>query len=215
MISFTFDDGWKNQYTRALPILEENEQKGTFYIITKMPASMFAEGEGRMTKEEVLATAKLGHEIGAHSRTHPHLQISMPWKVRDEVRGSKVDLESWGLNVETFCYPYGRRNWYVDSVVKNAGYLGARLADGEYATAETNKFALEARCLVDDTTLEEVIGWIKEANGRWLILVFHQIESNPPRWGITPELFKQISDYVKNEQLKVVTVAEGIKKLYA
>lgn len=213
MISLSFDDGWKNQYTRAFPILEEYGLKGTFYIISKMPEYMLSEGEGRMTDTEIHGIAQAGHEIGAHSQTHPHLQLCMPWKVKREVVGSKQDLESRGFNIETFCYPYGRRNWYVDRVVEQAGFIGARLADGEYTIPATDKYHLEAKCLRNFTTFEEVRKWIDATNDRWLILVFHQIENNPPGWGISPKLFQDICAYIKEQQLQTVTISEGIRKL--
>ncbi len=213
MISITFDDGWKNQFTRALPVLEKYDLKGTFYIISRMPNYMLHEGEGRMSQEEILDLQNRGHEIGAHSQTHPHLQISMPWKVRKEVRGSKKDLENRGLKIETFCYPYGRRNWFVDRVVASSGFAGARLADGKYNTKATDRFHLEAKCLRDFTTFEEAKMWIDNTYNKWLILVFHQIEPNPGGWGTEPVLFEKICAYIKEKNLEVVTVREGLKKI--
>ena len=213
MISITFDDGWKNQYTRAFPVLDRYGIKGTFYIISRMPEYMLHEGEGRMNDEEIRILSNKGHEIGAHSQTHPHLQISMPWKVRREVEGSKKDLEDRGFKIEAFCYPYGRRNWFVDRVVANFGFLGARLAHGEYNTNTTDKFHLEAKCLRNFTTLEEVKNWIDNAMDKWLILVFHQIENNPPGWGVEQGMLEDICRYIKYKNLEVVTVSEGIRKL--
>lgn len=213
MISLTFDDGWKNQYTRAFPVLEKYGLKGTFYIISRMPEFMLHEGEGRMMDEEIKILQERGHEIGAHSQTHPHLQLCLPWKVRKEVKGSKKDLEDRGFNIETFCYPYGRRNWFVDKIVANSGFLGARLAHGEYNTQKTDRFHLEAKMLRNFTTFEEVKGWIDSTDNRWLVLVFHQIEPNPGGWGIEPELFEKICVYIKEKNLEVVTVNEGLKKI--
>jgi peptidoglycan/xylan/chitin deacetylase (PgdA/CDA1 family) len=213
MISITFDDGWKNQYSRGLPILDKYGIKGTFYIISRMPEFMLHEGEGRMVQSDIVELAEKGHEIGAHSQTHPHLQLSWPSKVKKEVRGSKKDLEDRGFNIKTFCYPYGRRNWYVDRVVANSGFSGARLAHGGYNTNETNRFGLEAKCLRDFTSFEEVKNWIDDINNRWLILVFHQIEENPPGWGTTPGLLEDICKYIKENNLESVTISEGIEKM--
>jgi peptidoglycan/xylan/chitin deacetylase (PgdA/CDA1 family) len=213
MISLSFDDGWKNQYTRAIPILDKYNLKGTFYIITTMPDYMLREGEGRMSTEDIKKLASSGHEIGAHSQTHPHLQFSLPNKIKTEVQGSKKDLENLGLSIKTFCYPYGRRNWLVDKIVGKSGFLGARLAQGGYNTINTNRFHLEAKCLRNFTTFEEVKSWIDNAGEKWLILVFHQIENNPPGWGIEPELFQEVCAYIKRSDLEVVTIAEGLKKL--
>ena len=100
----------------------------------------------------------------------------------------------------------------MDRVVASSGFTGARLADGEYNTTATDNYHLEAKCLRDFTTLEEVKKWIDAIDNRWLVLVFHQIEDNPPGWGTSPQLFKDICDYIKQKQLEVVTIDQGIKK---
>lgn len=213
MISLTFDDGWKNQYTRALPILERLNLKGTFYVITQMPEYMLEEGEGRMIIDEWVDLNQKGHEVGAHSRTHPHLQFCMPNKLKREILGSKNDLLKIGIEAKTFCYPYGRRNFIVDSIVRSSGFEAARLAEGNYNNKKTSKFNLNAFCLRDFTTFEEVIKMIdySKMNNLWLILVFHQIEPNPTSWGTSPELFEKICEYINNKKYQVVTVEDGIK----
>ncbi len=174
---------------------------------------MLHEGEGRMDQVHIQELADKGHEIGAHSQTHPHLQLCWPAKVKREVQGSKKDLEDRGFTIKTFCYPYGRRNWYVDRIVARSGFTAARLADGGYNTSSTNEFALEAKCLRNFTSFEEVKDWIDNINNRWLILVFHQIEENPPGWGTTPGLLEDICKYIKEKELEVVTISEGIEKI--
>lgn len=213
MISLTFDDGWKNQYIRALPILEKYNFKGTFYIISRMPEFMLQEGEGRMTQEDINDLSNKGHEIGAHSQTHPFLDQCTYDNATKEILGSKEDLEKKGLNIKTFCYPYGNTSSSVSSIVEQSGFLGARLAEGGYNTVSTNRFNLEAKCLRDFTSFEEVKNWVDSINNRWLILVFHQIESNPGGWGTEPELFEKICHYIKEKNLEVVTINEGLNKI--
>ncbi len=213
MISLSFDDGWKNQYTRAVPVLEKFNFKGTFYVITQMPEFMFHEGEGRMNVNEWKELKQKGHEIGAHSQTHPHLQFCLPGKIKREVLGSKKDLAEIGIDAKTFCYPYGRRNFFVDKIVSNSGFSAARLGKGDYNNKSVNKFHLKAFCLRNFSSFEEVVKMINHAeqNNLWLILVFHQIENNPGGWGIKPELFEKICEYINNKKYQVITVEEGIK----
>lgn len=213
MISITFDDGWKNQYTQALPILERYGLKATFYIITRMPEYMFTEGQGRMSTDDILDAYNKGHEIGAHSQTHPHLQFSLPNKVIKEVIGSKNDLKDLGVQVDTFAYPYGRRNFFVDMVVRK-NFKAGRLASGGIIdlTKNIKNESLTSLCIIAQDSFDKIKPVIDEAvnNKKWLILVFHQIENNPPQWGCEPNMFEKICNYIKEKNIHIVTISKGM-----
>ncbi|HCQ01133.1 MAG TPA: polysaccharide deacetylase, partial [Candidatus Latescibacteria bacterium] len=63
-VSLTFDDGMPSQLDRAIPILGEHDQKGTFYINPR--------GDNWQENLEPWRTvAQAGHEIGNHTVNHP------------------------------------------------------------------------------------------------------------------------------------------------
>lgn len=67
-----------------------------------------------------------GIEFGAHTETHPHLPALPPDSVRQEVTGSKSDLERrLRLPVRSFAYPYGERDPFVEQVVEQSGFWGS------------------------------------------------------------------------------------------
>lgn len=212
MISFAFDDGWKNHYTRAIPILEKYNFKATFYVITRMPEYMLKEGEGRMSKSEWKGLYDNGHEVGAHSQTHPNFNISFPWTLYKEIFNSKKDLENLGIHVSTFAYPYGKTGLFSSIFLRRAGYLGARVYDNNFSSPLKNPYKISTKNVYNSTTLDEVVQWIDatQKNNEWLILTFHQIEAHPQKWGSTPEFFEKVCSYVHDRKCEVVTVSEGI-----
>ncbi len=218
-VSLSFDDGWKNHYTRALPILEKYKIKATFYVITKMPKYMLEEGEGRMNVEDWIDLEKRGHEIGSHTRTHPHLSFCFSKRLKNEITGSKEDLVSIGINAKTFAYPYGSFNLKVVQSVKDAGYIGARafhykLGYG-FNYKNENKHLFKTQAVVWNSKIDEVIGWIEKAVAEksWLILSFHQVENKKNEWGTSPEILEKICQYISDKKIKTLTVADGIKML--
>jgi peptidoglycan/xylan/chitin deacetylase (PgdA/CDA1 family) len=69
-------------------------------------------------------------EVGAHTRTHPVLCARSPREQREEIAGSREDLEEWlGIPVTAFAYPFGRRpNEYREAAVRAVRASGLQRA---------------------------------------------------------------------------------------
>ena len=77
-----------------------------------------------------------GHEIGAHTLTHPRLTQVPPARAREEIRASKRKLEdTFGLPIRHFCYPFGDHDDRVVELVREAGYATACLTSGGMVVA--------------------------------------------------------------------------------
>ena len=121
-IALTFDDGYRDFYTAAWPVLQQHGFKATNYAITD-----FIGWDAYMTwamLQELSAGGQV--EIGAHSRSHADLRTLSADKLQDEVLGSKSILETGlGKPVNAFCYPAGFYNAAVSAAVGRAGYQTA------------------------------------------------------------------------------------------
>jgi len=121
-IALTFDDGYRDFYTAAWPVLQQHGFKATNYVITD-----FIGWDAYMTwpmLQELSAGGQV--EIGAHSRSHADLRTLSADKLMDEVSGSKAILETGlGRPVGAFCYPAGFYNAAVSAAVRRAGYQTA------------------------------------------------------------------------------------------
>lgn len=78
-VLLTFDDGYRDNYEHAFPILQKYEIKGLFFILSKYigqnnlwnkRAEIVLE---HLTQEEVQALIDHEHSIGSHGLTHHRL----------------------------------------------------------------------------------------------------------------------------------------------
>lgn len=119
-IVFTFDDGYKDVFVNAVPILKKHGFVGTFAV-----APSLLEGNEYATWGDVYAAFKDGMEIVSHSLNHVDFTNSSYSDefLLTELEGSKLFLESRiSSPVNFFVYPYGRYNARAIELVKKAGY---------------------------------------------------------------------------------------------
>jgi peptidoglycan/xylan/chitin deacetylase (PgdA/CDA1 family) len=218
MVSLNFDDGWESAFQNGIPMLNNANLKSTQYIIS---GEVGDAGNGYISQSEILSMQKQGHEIGSHSVTHQDLTTLSSPQAQKEIVGSKSVLEGMGINtITSFAYPFGAWNSAVEGLVKNVGYLGARTA-GNYPEdfgvnyANTDKYALKTQVLTKATTLSNVQQWINDAISKkaWLILVFHQIDDSGSQYSTAPSNLGQIINYLKANNVKVVTNSEGLAQM--
>lgn len=121
-VILTFDDGYRDFYTDAYPILKKYRARAVTYIVTG-----FLDKPNNMDWSQVRQIASDGLvEIGAHTVDHPNLKSLPPARALDEIRTSKQLLERvLGKNVSTFAYPYGAFNLQTIDLVKQAGFDSA------------------------------------------------------------------------------------------
>ena len=120
-VILTFDDGYADFYTTALPILRSHSFKAVSYVV-----SGFVGRGGYMTADQIREADRSGIEIGSHSVTHANLARSSAGNVSAEVGDSKRYLEQvLGHPVNSFCYPSGKYTSAVANAVAAAGYHDA------------------------------------------------------------------------------------------
>jgi peptidoglycan/xylan/chitin deacetylase (PgdA/CDA1 family) len=153
-----------------------------------------------------------GHEIDAHTRTHPHLTWLSHDDMVSEVAGSKSDLEALGMSPVTFAYPFNDFNDDVEQAVKDAGFQGARSARQGFNNRYTDPFALLDQHVESSVTIDQVQGWIDQAiaDKTWLILEVHDVDESGSQYSITPEMLDQIIAYVQSSGISVVTNSQGL-----
>ena len=131
-LMITADDGYQDNLTRMLPLLEKYGYKAVVYVVT-------GEGYNRwdvehptnpdtkvslMSGEQVKALAASGHvEIGGHTLTHPRLSKLTPEQQTHEIQENKRQLEALlGHPLLSFAYPYGDMNESAKERAISAGY---------------------------------------------------------------------------------------------
>lgn len=212
MVSLDFDDAWKSQYRLAAPMLEKAGYRGTFYVISeaRWPDSY-------MSVEQVRDLERRGHSIQNHTRSHPRLTELEDDELREEIAGAQDDLASWGIPApRAIAYPYGKHDGRVIEAAKAAGLEYGRTTLRGLNTAETDPYALRSHTPDKHTTLEEIKANIDLAiaTDSWYILSFHRIdEREKDLYSTDSEMLQDIIDYLKEKEVRVVTVEEGVRAL--
>lgn len=214
-VTFRFDDGDENQYATAAPILQNAGFTGTFYIISQENADNGF--PAYMSIAQVKDLHARGFEIGAHTRTHPHLTTLSATEQQDEIAGSRQDLLGWNVGpVSTFAYPFGEYDATTIQIVKDAGFGSAAATIGGYVTPNSDHYQLEYQELHNDTTLAQVQSWIDTAaqTHSWLILTFHNIRDDQnDLYSTSPSMLQNIVNYVAQKKLPVVSVSKGMQSM--
>lgn len=126
IVCCTFDDGRLNNYTTAVPILQELGLTATFFIISGLIGKHINETNGKspmMNAQQIRELVSLGHEIGAHTVNHPVLTRIPLDEAREEIVHTKFSLEDLiGASVISFAYPKGAFDKEIRNIVSEAGF---------------------------------------------------------------------------------------------
>lgn len=146
-IVITFDDGWRNQFAYAFPLLKKYGDTATFYIITD-----YVEGKYSLTWDQIRVMNNSGMTIGGHTRRHPFLlEVTDPAILEDEISGGKRIIEGQiGQKIAHFAYPYGHYSDRVIQAVKDAGYVSARSTYKGIYHDKNDLYTLKAVEVTDD-----------------------------------------------------------------
>jgi peptidoglycan/xylan/chitin deacetylase (PgdA/CDA1 family) len=212
MVTFTFDDGLTDQYTNARSIMNTAGFKASYGIITQEVRDINGD-TAAMTWAQITQLKNDGHEISAHTRTHPDLTTLTAAQQQSEIVGSKNDLIAKGFNPTTFLYPYGAENPNLEAQVKAAGYIGARNSYWGINSPTNKRYAVNDVRYDKATTAAQIDALIDQAyaDKRWLIIELHDIlPTGGDTEAITPAKLQAVVTYAKNKGISVVTLGQGM-----
>lgn len=138
-IVLTFDDGYEDNYTELLPIIEPYGMKATVFMATN-----YIGKDGYLSWDQLRDMQSRNIEIASHTANHLPLSELAPEQAEDELKLSKLLLEWNGIHtVFFFSYPNGIYNETALQQLPANNYLGAVTGDSGLNTFDTDPFLLQ------------------------------------------------------------------------
>lgn len=137
-VALSFDDGYKNNYSVVLPLLQKYGAKGSFFVINREMGD-----ELHMNEQEIKALIDAGMELGSHTYSHNPLA-----KIEEKYLVWELDTSRYWLKkkfdgyiVRTLAYPNGSYNSTVAGAAKKYGFYRALTGHVGVNTAESYRNA--------------------------------------------------------------------------
>jgi peptidoglycan/xylan/chitin deacetylase (PgdA/CDA1 family) len=131
--ALTFDDGLADNLTSLAPVLKAEGVTATVFVVSGWLGLPYPEAPRAriMTADEIRSLRRLGVEIGSHTVSHPDL-TALPYEdALDELKTSKLELESAvDAPIQVLAYPYGRVTAETITACREAGYRAACRTSG-------------------------------------------------------------------------------------
>jgi peptidoglycan/xylan/chitin deacetylase (PgdA/CDA1 family) len=136
--ALTFDDGYADVATFALPLLREFDTPGTFYVATGNVGA-----PGHLTVAQLRALHAAGMEIGAHTAHHVDLTTLPHRQAAQEIEASAASLRRWlKTPITSFAYPAGQFSASVVASVRDALFDNAVTTLPGDVTAAVDRYEL-------------------------------------------------------------------------
>jgi len=117
----TFDDGRRDGYTVAFPILRQLGLVATFYVITGRIGAATS-----LTPAQLRRLAAAGMEIGSHTVDHLRLSSAPRWIAAYQMARSAMEIAAaTGRRPTTFAYPFGSLDAVGPGLLRDMGYAMA------------------------------------------------------------------------------------------
>ena len=229
VVILTFDDGYKNQYSNAKPILDKYGFKATFSIV----CNYVGNGDNRMTWEEIKSLQQEGHDIASHTMNHDDLSKVPAQTVEYEVAQSKQCLLDQGINPKSFAYPFngGSDDPTVLNIVASHYDLARTATDplaflscGDDSNCTTNKYSIMGWSHDSEKKnnaynnqqmlgrFVQVVNSQNEYNTNGVnavpILIWHKIDNTNVEYSTSVDLFEAEMKYLYDNGFTVLTMAD-------
>lgn len=170
VVGITFDDGYLNNLTHALPALRRHGFSSTCYAVSGLLGltNIWDQAIG-IAQTPLMTAAQLrewvagGQEVGSHTAHHVNLRESDDDVAQQEIEQGGIALtEAAGQPVSQFCYPYGIYDERHAAMAAQAGFAAATTTERSRVAAGRSLMELPRVPVLRSTTLP--VFWLKVAS---------------------------------------------------
>ena len=163
-IVITFDDGYRDAFYKAAPVLEKLRMRGIAYVIS----GRVVNGDRTFLSPGLLrALERRGIEIGSHTVSHRDLTQLSDRDAIDELKGSRRALERCLRHpVQWLAYPFGAYDGRVERLARRAGYVLAVTTETGALQSAGHPLALKRLRVLDSTGVRGLADLLGDASVR-------------------------------------------------
>ena len=194
----TFDDGFEDMHSVALPILTRLGLRSTVYIVTEQLGGksrwLASEGEGErpmLSAGQIRDLDAAGVDIGSHGHRHVALDELPFTEAIQEIDASRATLEeALGHRVVTFAYPYGYHTSRIKRYLQTSGFESACAVKQALSHPDDDRFALARAIVGSDMPMELLDSWIR---GEALPISWHGERAQTKLWRLARRVKRRMS----------------------
>ena len=153
-IVISFDNGYRTQYTKALPVLRRLGWVG----VENLQLTGLQPSQGGLTPRDVRDLVAAGWELDTQGMSHADLVTLDAAQLRyqiDEAR--RILRRRYHVPVNWFCYPSGDYDPAVVEATTDAGFVGSTTVAPGWASPNDNMFELPRLRVLRGTTPAELL----------------------------------------------------------
>ncbi|GAB4463139.1 MAG: hypothetical protein Kow00120_29720 [Anaerolineae bacterium] len=158
-VVLTFDDGYRDAYENAFPILQEFGLIGTFFVVTGW---IDEQNPDYLSWAQAREMVEAGMRIEPHSKSHPDLRDKPYDYIVYEVYGAIESIEAHtGYRPRFFCYPAGAFDDNLVAALPDFGLWGAVTTQQGTRHYSDQPYLMKRVRISSDTTLAQFASFLE------------------------------------------------------